>query len=352
MVLSKYRNKVTAVALAGVMGLSMCSPVLAMAAEGDTASSNITIEAEATSINMTVPTNAAFVFKGDGTNVYPSNYEITNNNGLTAVTLNSIDFEGVNGWKLTTEDDTFQADQKKFALWMGARGNDLSVVDVNDGVVFAGDTEIKIAPNSSKILDFEAKRGVFSEAVTTENAMQMTMHFDWEHAKAPQLVEKTNMAYTATENNRSEIVQCLGGVSDGFGIKNDTYDTLFTIDNPNINVSYNYSGTPLFLRSSDAPYLADELKSLYSLFSKVGATSLDFRVYATTGNKLTVDFPDDSKLVIDGNSTLIPGDATIYIVDAEDNSYVMYSYVYNEDTWEIEEFIANSDAAFKTLQYE
>lgn len=182
MVLNKFKRKAMSAALAGVMGLSMCSPVLAMATESDTANSNITIEAEATSISVTVPTNAAFVFKGDGTNVYPSNYEVTNNNALTAITLNSIDFEGENGWSLTTEDDTFQADQKKFALWMGARGNELSAVDVEDGVTFADDTEIKIAPNASKVLDFEAKRGVFSQPVTTENAVQMTMHFDWEHA--------------------------------------------------------------------------------------------------------------------------------------------------------------------------
>lgn len=142
--------------------------------------STITIETEASTINVTVPTNAAFVFKADGTNVYPSNYEITNNNGLTAILLNSIDFEGVNGWSLTTEDDTFQADVKKFALNMGLKNKTLSVVDVNDGVSFSGDTEIKIAPQSSKTLGFDAKRGVFSEPVTTENAMEMTMHFDWE----------------------------------------------------------------------------------------------------------------------------------------------------------------------------
>lgn len=199
MKLEKMRAKVVSAALTGVMGLFMCSPALAMASEGDTASSNITIEAEASSINVTVPNNAAFVFKGDGTNVYPSNYEVTNNNAHTAITLNKINFEGVNSWSLTDENDTFQADQKKFALQMGARGNKLSAVDVNDGVVFAGDTEIKIAPQNSKTLDFEAKRGVFSSPVTTENAMQMTMHFDWEHAKAPQLVEKVNMAYTALQ---------------------------------------------------------------------------------------------------------------------------------------------------------
>lgn len=145
-------------------------------------SSTITIETEASTINVTVPTNAAFVFKADGTNIYPSNYEVTNNNALTAITLDAIDFEGVNGWSLTTEDDTFQVDVKKFALKMGLKDNTLSVVDVNDGVSFSGDTEIKIAPQSSKTLGFDAKRGVFSEPVTTENAMQMTMHFDWERA--------------------------------------------------------------------------------------------------------------------------------------------------------------------------
>lgn len=145
-------------------------------------SSIISIETEASTINVTVPTNAAFIFKSDGTNVYPSNYEITNNNTLTAVTLDAIDFEGVNGWSLTAEDDTFQADVKKFALKMGLRDGALSVVDKANGVSFSGDTEIKIAPNGSKTLSFEAKRGVFSSPVTTENAMQMTMHFDWEHA--------------------------------------------------------------------------------------------------------------------------------------------------------------------------
>lgn len=144
--------------------------------------SNITIETEASTINVTVPTNAAFIFKSDGTSVYPSNYEITNNNALTAIALNSIDFEGVNGWSLTTEDDVFQADQKKFALKMGLKDGTLSVVDKANGVSFSGDTEIRIAPNGSKTLGFEAKRGVFSSPVTTENAMQMTMHFDWEHA--------------------------------------------------------------------------------------------------------------------------------------------------------------------------
>lgn len=145
-------------------------------------SSTITVEAEASTINVTVPTNAAFVFKSDGTNVYPSNYEITNNNALTAITLDAIDFEGVNNWSLTTENDTFQANQKKFALKMGLKGGALSVVDRDNGVSFSGDTEIKIASNSSKTLGFEAKRGVFSSPITTENAMQMTMHFDWERA--------------------------------------------------------------------------------------------------------------------------------------------------------------------------
>lgn len=144
--------------------------------------STITIETEASTINVTVPTNAAFIFKSDGTNIYPSNYEVTNNNGLTAITLDAIDFEGVNGWSLTDEDDTFQADVKKFALKMGLKGNALSIVDKDNGVSFAGDTEIKITPQSSKTLGFEAVRGVFSSPVTTESAMQMTMHFDWEHA--------------------------------------------------------------------------------------------------------------------------------------------------------------------------
>lgn len=144
--------------------------------------STITIETEASTINVTVPTNAAFIFKSDGSNVYPSNYEITNNNALTAITLDAVDFEGVNGWSLTAEDDTFQADVKKFTLKMGLKDGALSVVDKANGVSFSGDTEIKIAPNGSKTLGFEAKRGVFSSPVTTENAMQMTMHFDWEHA--------------------------------------------------------------------------------------------------------------------------------------------------------------------------
>lgn len=183
------KNRIASLALAGAMGLSMCGPALAFAApdgytdiEGQSGNANITIEAEASTINMTVPTNAAFIFKADGTNVYPSNYEITNNNTLTAVTLDSIDFEGVNDWTLTDEDDTFQADQKKFALKMGLKGGDLSVVDKTDGVSFSGDTEIKIAPEDSEGIDFEAKRGVYSQAISTEDAMQMTMHFNWEQA--------------------------------------------------------------------------------------------------------------------------------------------------------------------------
>lgn len=162
---------------------------------------------------------------------------------------------------------------------------------------------------------------------------------------------KVNKAYTAMENNRDEIFQYLDGlgVDSASGTKYGSYSQAYTSDNPNIDVSYN--GNTLYVGTwVDISTHAADLDSLYSLFANNGATHMSFMVYATVGHRLSVDFNDGSTLVIEGNEEFSNDSLGVSTVDADDNYYDMYTFQYNEDTWELESITVNPESAFKTLQ--
>lgn len=204
-------------------------------------------------------------------------------------------------------------------------------------LAMAGVSYALAAPNNS-----EENAGISTQA-ESENTSNSNM------------VWKTNKAYTAMENNRDEISDYLNEISVDTGwMNNSGYRAdwqLFTVDNPNIDFYYNTSGTPLYIPANyDIPTMSNALNNLYMIFAESGATHMTYKIYATCGNDLNVVFDDGSELNINAYSTLSLDEATVSTINAEGNCYEMYSYVHNEDTWEIESISTNPESAFLTLQ--
>lgn len=156
------------------------------------ASSEVYITVEATAVDVTVPgggegddsgegTGAEalpIVFKADGSNVYPTNWTITNNSKIAGVTLKSVKLTGTNGWELLgsdTDTKTLAADSKKIKFYMG-KPNQLEQI-VPNGTTLA--SPITIPAEGSQTFGFKVDRAAFSQAQNASKAFDMLLVFEF-----------------------------------------------------------------------------------------------------------------------------------------------------------------------------
>lgn len=151
--------------------------------------SQVTIDAKATTVNVTVPSSAPMVFNADGTNTVPTNFNITNNSEIGGVHLESISLaaDTTGNWKLvndTVDLKTQAKNTKNIRLKMGASGaekliNPTSSSAHANGSATFGASDFAIPAKGSKTLSFKVERGAFTTAIPSAKAFDMTLNFDF-----------------------------------------------------------------------------------------------------------------------------------------------------------------------------
>lgn len=178
--------KTTAVAALALASITL-GALPAFALEGDTANSELTIDVKATELNMTVPGEAAVLFNEDETVTVPTNFDISNNSEVTAVSLTRVALDGGSDWVLASDAKDLKqngSDTKEARIKLGAEGK-LKVIAPTEGNSAAtgeatwANGEQSFAPSSTTNIKFEVERGAFSEAVAKAKAYDMTLNFEF-----------------------------------------------------------------------------------------------------------------------------------------------------------------------------
>lgn len=171
-----------------VAGMVASAAVPTFAAEdaGKGFGSELHVEAKATTVNVTVPATAPMVFNEDGTNVVPTNFNVTNNSKVGGVYLSDINLDSdTTGWNLLSEDADLKLqakNEKKIKLKMGKTGAMKLIAPTNGtedttGTASFASGEIDIPAESSQLINFEVERGTFTEAIPSAKAFDMTLTF-------------------------------------------------------------------------------------------------------------------------------------------------------------------------------
>lgn len=194
------RNKIKSMLMASILsaGVLANSAIPAFAGTTDAAGSvgsKLTIEAKATSVNVTVPTSAPFIFNENGSNTLPSTFKVTNNSEIGGVYLSSISLDSkTNGWKVVDSSynlKTMPVNTKNVRLKFGKTGATKLIAPSSGNSNAAGSVtfssgEIDIEAKQSQTLVFEVERGAFSAAVnggssgTPVTAFDMTLQFKFQ----------------------------------------------------------------------------------------------------------------------------------------------------------------------------
>ena len=194
------RNKIKSMLMAGILSLGVLAnsaiPVFATTtnqtdAQGSVGST-LTIEAKATSVNVTVPTTAPFIFNENGSNTVPSDFKVINNSEIAGVYLASLTLDSKQkGWKVVDADYDLKAmdvNTKNIRLKFGIEGDTRLVAPESDtanarGSVTFANGDINVEALQQQVLKFEVERGAFSTAVnggtdgTAVTAFDMTLEF-------------------------------------------------------------------------------------------------------------------------------------------------------------------------------
>ena len=179
------KTKLAASAAAtALMALSCATPVFA-AEQGTTP---IKIQAEATTVNITVPSEYNMVFKADGTNTLPENFEIRNGSALGGIHVAKVSVTGQNDWEVVKDDydlKTMAADTKKIEMKVGSEGSEkiLAPAESADSAATGEATftqgELDIAAGGTLDLSIEVERGTFTAPIASEDAFTMTIDFGY-----------------------------------------------------------------------------------------------------------------------------------------------------------------------------
>lgn len=172
-------------------GLLLASAVGGMLNSGISVSAenaDIHIEAEATTVNMTVPGVVGMIFNENGTNTLPDNFTIRNNSAVGGIYVSGISVNANgSGWQLvnsSTDLTKVGVDTKSIKLKMGEE-NSLKIINPTNGSMDStgkaefGINEFVIPAESEKTVKFGVERGAFSSAVTNAKAFDMGISFDW-----------------------------------------------------------------------------------------------------------------------------------------------------------------------------
>lgn len=182
--LKKNFNKIL---LSGALSVGILSS-LATNAFAAQFGSELWIDAKATTVNVTVPSNAPMIFNEDGTNTLPTNFTVTNNSKIAGVSLTGISLDSKNsGWTLLSEgtDLKVQAkDLKKIKLKMGKDGQMKTIAPTNGSNDSTGSAswssgDISIPALGSETIKFEVDRGAFDTPVANAKAFDMTLNFEF-----------------------------------------------------------------------------------------------------------------------------------------------------------------------------
>lgn len=174
-------KKATALAMAMATVATMGAIPAFAATNGNTA---VNIEAKATTMNVNVPSTAAFVFNADGTNVVPTNFTITNNSKISGIHVTSIALTSADadkGWKLLPESanvKTQAVNTKNIKMTI----NNKPVVVTGTAAATTGTAtyeanDIAIASEGTTTLKFGVERGSFTTAVASGKAFDMVTSF-------------------------------------------------------------------------------------------------------------------------------------------------------------------------------
>ena len=170
------RNKVFTLCLTALMALGTS------AISADEKSTDVTISTEAAVMNVTVPTTMPMTFKGDGTNVYATNFTIENNSALGDIYLSGVEVASKGDWKLASEGTSWTsvpANTKKIELTINNKVVDGETDDASSASMTYEMTDFVVANGGTKDLSYSVKRGAFTESLSDESAYTLTLTFDF-----------------------------------------------------------------------------------------------------------------------------------------------------------------------------
>ncbi|MBQ8803220.1 MAG: hypothetical protein IJZ53_06290 [Tyzzerella sp.] len=154
------------------------------------ASAEVKFDVKVTDINLSVnvPTTLPIIFNEDGTNTYPTNWEIQNVGNLAGVYLKTVELEATDaGWIVLDKDEnvsTLPADTKAIKFKMGKEGA-LRVVEPRTsdnpslGLMNLTEDEITIPAGSSQVIQFEVERGAFTKGISSRTTFNMILTFKY-----------------------------------------------------------------------------------------------------------------------------------------------------------------------------
>ena len=180
----KYKNKMVASACVALMAMTCAVPVFA----AETGSTTVKIEAETTTVNVTVPSEYAMVFRADGGNTLPENFNIQNGSNLGEIHVEKVSVTGTNDWEVVKDDydlATMAANTKKIEMKVGAEGTEKVLAPTGGtdtgatGEATFTQGEMDIAAGETLDMSILVERGTFTEAISSEEAFTMTINFGY-----------------------------------------------------------------------------------------------------------------------------------------------------------------------------
>lgn len=183
-------RKVLSTAMACAMMLALAVPTFAAGtsidAPGGTGTTPVVLTAEATTFNVTVPTNLPITVAADGKVSVAENAKITNNS-FGAVKVTSMTIEGQNTWATVDYDSTEMTEQKV--------DSKLVAMQINNDKTTGSDT-ISFTPGNFPKLDgkndgdtdelkvtYNAKVPAQSERIESETVANVIFTVGWDTAE-------------------------------------------------------------------------------------------------------------------------------------------------------------------------
>lgn len=177
------------------LAMALCAMTMAtsampvMAAENNYSSgTDVQIQAEATTMNVTVPTSVDIIFNADGTDVVPDNFNITNNSAISGIHVKNIKFDGTTQkWNVAKDDlnmKTLPVGEKTVKFTVGKAGSEKNVTPESGDKANVGNAaftqgEFDIAAEATENLSIKVERGSFKEAVAKASAYKVLIDFDF-----------------------------------------------------------------------------------------------------------------------------------------------------------------------------
>lgn len=176
----KLKRTVALLTTSALMLSALCTSAFAtnVAAAGD-ATTPVTVKAEATTFNVTVPAGIPLAIKADGSVVTPSDIKITNNSGgpvkVTKIAMqhgawNLTDYNGGNRSKLAAEG----VDTKKLGLSLTANTNQVVTSKDGDQEPTMDSTKWVINGKDSETHELPIAVGAIASAVSTAISTEVT----------------------------------------------------------------------------------------------------------------------------------------------------------------------------------